>query len=78
MALLSVDEEMQRSSPTAPFATDSYAMSWMSLWCEDGCRFELCCPLVAVALSGRTPQPWTESRPGSLDRYTCHEYQETT
>ncbi len=74
MALLSFDEENERSDPHAPFANGYEGESWMSLWCEDGCANYKDCPLILVALLGRTPQQWEIREPGGLNRYTCHAY----
>lgn len=76
MALLDLDIELARSSDVRPFSNGYEGQSWMLLWCLDCATDEDTCPLVAVALLGRTPAAWTEREPGGLNRYTCHEYEE--
>ncbi len=75
MALLSFPQEMGRSLPEPPFANGFEGESWMRLWCED-CANDVGrdCPLVAVALMGRTPLAWDDENPGHLNRYVCHEF----
>lgn len=77
MALLSYDEEYERAHDVSPFSNGFEGETWMDLWCVD-CAKEPDCPLLVVALMGRTPRPWTERQPMSLNRYTCHEYDDVS
>lgn len=77
MALLSEDEAFDRSAAKPPFANGFEGESWMRIWCEE-CRYEPDCPLILVALCGRTPGPWEEIDDQSLThRYTCHEFEQS-
>lgn len=76
MALLDFEAEMARAVEGRPFANGFEGESWMSLWCEDGCVNQPDCPLLVVALLGRTPKQWEDKEPGSLNRYECHVYEE--
>lgn len=74
MALLSFDEEMNRTRPGAPFANGFEFDNWYSLWCQD-CVHEDTCPLLLVALHEVTPGPWEDRNPGALNRYHCREFE---
>ncbi len=75
MALLDLESEMARASDGAPFANSTEGLGWMSLWCVD-CVNDIGddCPLVGVALLGRTPKQWDDASPGELNRYVCNEF----
>lgn len=67
---------MARARDGSAFANGFEGESWMNLWCSDGCTndTEQDCPLVLVAMLGRTPAQWEDKEPGALNRYVCHEY----
>jgi hypothetical protein len=75
MALLSVEEEMERAQPTAPFSNSTDGFGWMSIWCDE-CAQEADCPLLLVAMMNRTPAAWVLREPLGINKYTCIEYQE--
>lgn len=75
MALLEFGDELARARTGAPFANGYEGESWMSLWCQD-CTHRNGCPLLDVALFGRTPAAWQLREPDGLNRYTCEEHQE--
>lgn len=68
---------MARSRDERPFANGFEGESWMNLWCWDCQVDEDECPLIGVAMLGRTPAAWALRDPAGLNRYTCNEYQET-
>lgn len=75
MALLDLDGEMDRAVPRPAFANGFEGESWMSLWCVDCVNdVDNDCPLVGVALLGRTPRAWDDASPGHLNRYVCNEF----
>lgn len=82
MALLSTDEEFDRGVDKPPFSNGFEGESWMGIWCEE-CRHEPDCPLILVAITGRTPLAWHEQERGVGDlaslthRYTCHEFEQS-
>jgi hypothetical protein len=76
VALLDLTSEMARARDGAAFSNGFEGQSWMNLWCEDGCRNHPDCPLLDVALLGRTPAQWVLRDPGGLNRYTCEQYSE--
>lgn len=76
MALLDLEAELARARDGKPFASGFEGESWMSLWCFDCVTDEDSCPLIGVALLGRTPQAWIDREPGGLNRYTCVEHEE--
>lgn len=77
MALLSFDEEYDRAHDTSAFSNSTDGHAWMGLWCED-CNHYEDCPLILVAMMGRTPLTWSEREPRSLNRYTCREFDDVT
>lgn len=74
MALLSIEDEMARATLTPPFSNGYEGESWESIWCEDCIHYDDC-PLLSVAVFGRTPHAWKMRDIGALNRYTCHEHQ---
>lgn len=77
MALLDLESELARASDRRPFANGYEGDCWMSLWCTYDCAVdEQTCPLIGVAMLGKTPAAWIEREPGGLNRYTCTEHQE--
>lgn len=54
------------------FANGFEGDSWMAVWCATCAQDENTCPLIGVALLGRTPRAWILINPGGLyDRYSC-------
>jgi len=74
--MLSGEAEWERARPRTAFANGFEADSWMEHWCfRCAVDAEANCPLVMVAILGRTPAPWAEENPrGLADRYTCSEF----
>lgn len=78
MALLSFEQEYERAADERPFANGFEGESWMAHWCEMcvNSRLPDDCPLIGVALLGKTPQPWWLIDKRSLKaRFACQEYQ---
>jgi hypothetical protein len=74
MTALDADAEFNRADEKPPFANGFEGDMWMSAWCERCAHYEDC-PLILVAVMGRTPFPWVPDEPGSLTRrYTCARY----
>lgn len=76
MALLTFDEEMERARPRVPFSNGFEFESWSSIWCDE-CVHEGTCPLLLVMLHEVTPGPWDDINPGALNRYHCHEFNDS-
>lgn len=74
MALLSVEDEMARALPEMPFSNSTEGFGWMSIWCDE-CIRERNCPLLLVAMMNRTPASWELRDQGSINRYTCTEFE---
>ena len=76
------DEEWERAASRVPFSNGTAWDMWAFRWCEqcvndgmggtdpDGKPW---CPLITVALAGRTPAQWTEKTP-PLQDYECSEF----
>lgn len=76
MAMQSLDDEFDRAISKQPFANGFEGDSWTAAWCYS-CKLESTCPLIMIAVLGRTPVQWEEVNPGGLsDRYRCSEYDE--
>lgn len=74
--------------PIAAFSNGYEWDRWSGRWCQ-GCRHDnsqtwtnvgdaplVLCPLMEVALLGRTPREWAEMDLGGLDnRYACSQYE---
>lgn len=76
MAVLTLDEEFARAEDVRPFSNAEDGERWMQQHCAD-CRLDdyADCPLLAVALFGRTPNQWLRNPDGGVgDRYTCTEF----
>lgn len=89
----SYDEIMADAKDKPPFSNGTEGYAWMANWCEDCTKndeeTELWCPLLSVALLGRTPvqwleQPWQQVKgrpegvtaPALGDTYHCTEFEE--
>lgn len=81
------DDARERSARVAAFSNGYEAEDWQDAWCGT-CRHdsqgvvtpagqaEVFCPLVDVALLGRTPAEWTEiDRTALAGRYRCERYE---
>lgn len=77
MALLSIEDEMERAEGGAPFSNSTDGFGWMAIWCEE-CTREPDCPLLVVALMNRTPAAWTVRDPAAINKYTCTEFEKST
>jgi hypothetical protein len=74
MMLPSFDDAYAIAARAVPFSNGFEGDSWMAVWCERCAHYDYC-PLIAVALVGRTPVQWTEVNRASLDnRYRCAEF----
>jgi hypothetical protein len=77
--------------PGSPFSNGTEGYAWMGTWCDECVNndeeTELWCPILSVALLGKTPsewieQPWGqikgrpegETAPSLTDRYHCTEF----
>lgn len=70
--MITFEEAHATAREGSPFSNSTDGDAWMANNCErcindkgDGC------PLILVALIGKTPAEWIEKDPLSLDRYTC-------
>lgn len=81
------DDAHERSAPIAAFSNGYEGDCWQAAWCGT-CRHdsqgvvtsagqaEVFCPLIDVALLGRTPAEWTEiDRSALAGRYRCERYE---
>jgi hypothetical protein len=73
MALLSIDEEMDRATLATPFSNGFEGEAWMNLWCDD-CANQYDCPLIMVAVMNRVPAAWELRDPAGLNKYSCAEF----
>lgn len=76
MVLLDLESELARARDGRAFSNGFEGESWTRVWCADCQIGEEHCPLIGVALLGRTPAAWEERQPMDLNRYVCHEYRE--
>lgn len=68
------DEAMEAARDRRPFSNNSEWEVWSYHHCDD-CRNEPTCPLVLVALNGKTPQEWAVDAEGELG--DCAEFEFT-
>lgn len=80
MTLPTLKEAEARAREGSPFSNGTEGYAWMENWCgrcihdaptrrDDWANG---CPLILLALTGRTPAEWMETNPrGLADRYTC-------
>lgn len=81
MTKTSCGEVWDRSQDRTPFSNGTEGEAWMANWCgrclvdapfRNGLRGAIGCPLLAVALSGRTPAEWICNEPLRLGaQYSC-------
>lgn len=78
------EELFDDSTEGSPFSNSTMGDMWMGQWCEN-CQEDVAftqgdtengCPLLALAMIGRTPKEWVKV-PGSQD-YVCSEFKEAT
>lgn len=75
MALLSIEQEMERAKPDAAFMLGTEYEGWMQIWC-DHCTHQVQCPLLMVAAMNRTPAAWYRVSLDTAHSYTCSEFEE--
>ncbi|WP_066360314.1 hypothetical protein [Herbidospora mongoliensis] len=70
--MISFEQADATAREGSPFSNSTDGDAWTGAYCGrcvndkgDGC------PLILVALLGKTPAEWIEKDPLSLDRYTC-------
>jgi hypothetical protein len=82
------DEIEASARDGAPFSNGTEGYAWQSQWCDrclvdapfrNGLKGATGCPLLLIALGGKTPaewieQPWGEHGPSLYDRYHCVEF----
>jgi hypothetical protein len=73
VALLSLEEELDRARDQVPFSNGFEFESWSSIWCDECAHYENC-PLLLVILREQTPAAWEDRNPGALNRYVCEEF----
>jgi hypothetical protein len=73
MALLRLEDEVQRAEPSSAFVNDDAFEAWMTIWCDECTRQT--CPLITVAAVNRTPKPWMLRDAGAVNKYTCTEFE---
>lgn len=77
MSLPAFDEASERAADRPAFSNGTEGDAWMENWCfrcrnDDGDG----CPLVLVAMLGKTPAEWEPFVPGSLgSQYCCTEFE---
>lgn len=77
--IMDLDEELERAEDSPPFSNSTDGDAWTGRWCES-CALNVNddCPLLTVALLGKTPFGWITVNRMSLSRqYLCAEYKET-
>lgn len=72
MALLRLEEEVERAQPGRAFVDDEAFEAWMQIWCDECDVAE--CPLVTIGAMGRTPAEWVLRDAGAVNKYTCTEF----
>lgn len=69
------DEEYEQAVDHPAFSNGAEGETWMAVWCATCVRDEDECPLVGVAIFGRTPVQWISRNPqGMRDKYVCTEW----
>jgi hypothetical protein len=69
MAVLTIEEEMQRAHLEPAFVDDEAFEAWMRIWCDECSRTG--CPLITVAAMNRTPEPWELVDVGAVNKFSC-------
>jgi hypothetical protein len=76
MSLPSYDDALDRAADRPAFSNATEADAWMDRWCYRPCCHELDCPLVLVAMMGKTPAEWQEMNRGDLgNQYRCTKFE---
>ena len=71
MSLPSYDDAAAAAADRPAFSNGFEGDAWMERWCWQ-CVHEESCPLLLVALLGKTPAQWQEVDRNSLgNQYTC-------
>jgi hypothetical protein len=74
MALLTFEAYEANATDTAPFPDGYSGEVWMTEHC-DRCAHTVDCPLILLAVIGRTPHIWTERTNAPLShRWHCPEW----
>jgi hypothetical protein len=77
------DEIYNGARDGSPFSNSTEWEMWSDGWCNRPCRHDAAfqrdealegCPLILLAMVGKTPSEWLEQPPGSPDRYHCIEF----
>lgn len=77
-SLPSFDDADARAEARAPFANGFEWECWADGNC-DQCVHEETCPLIMVALLGKTPAEWVPDKPGHLGKqYRCTAFREAS
>lgn len=79
---LNYDASWDSSREGSPFSNNTEYEVWEVNWCDRCLRdapyrrdiSPTGCPLLVIALLGRTPAEWMEQPPDSPDRYHCIEF----
>lgn len=84
-AVRSVEEIARDARDAMPFSNSTEWESWSAHWC-DRCKVDAParvrgdyangCPLILIALGGKTPVEWFEQPGITLDRYHCVEFRD--
>lgn len=81
------DEALAAARPKRPFSNGTEGYAWMDAWCDQcvhDAQFQRTgegsgCPLIRVALMGKTPVEWIDQRPNQHvlgDTYHCTEFRD--
>lgn len=86
---MNYDDAFAQSSDRAPFSNGTEGFAWESNWCDrclrdapfrNGLKGATGCPLLLVAITGRTPAEWLDGprdehgRYSMADQYVCVEF----
>jgi hypothetical protein len=74
VSLPSYEDALDRAADRMAFSNGTEGDAWMARWCYR-CVHEEDCPLLLVALLGKTPASWQEQDRMSLgNQYRCIEF----
>lgn len=74
MALLSLEDELERAQPGSAFVNEEAFEAWMQIWCDE-CNVDACPLLTVGATTARTPAPWVLRDAGAVNKYVCTEFE---
>jgi hypothetical protein len=75
MSLPSFDDAEARAANRPAFSNGFEIDAWMDRWCYR-CVHEETCPLILVAMLGKTPAEWRELNRGDLgNQYACSAFE---